>query len=92
MANHPSALKRERQSRDRRQRNASSKSRIKTAVKKMEQTLAGSGAEAARPLLVQAVKLIDKASAKGTLHPRNAARKIARLSRKCNNAPAAPSA
>lgn len=84
MANHSSALKREKQSRQRRLRNAGVKSRIKTAVKKLEQSLAGGGAESARPLLAQAVSLIDRAGSKGVLHPRNASRKISRLSKKAH--------
>lgn len=83
MANHASALKRDRQSRLRRLRNAGVKSRIKTAVKKLEQSLEGA-AESARPLLVQAVSLIDRAGSKGVLHPRNASRKISRLSKKAH--------
>jgi small subunit ribosomal protein S20 len=84
LANHASALKREKQSRQRRLRNAGVKSRIKTAVKKLEHSLEGGTAETARPLLVQAVSLIDRAGSKGVLHPRNAARKVSRLSKKAH--------
>jgi small subunit ribosomal protein S20 len=84
LANHASALKREKQSGQRRLRNAGVKSRIKTAVKKLEQSFEGGTAETARPLLVQAVSLIDRAGSKGVLHPRSAARKISRLSKKAH--------
>ena len=84
MANHASALKRDRQSRLRRLRNAGAKSRIKTAVKKLEQSLDSGAAESARPLLIQAVSLIDRASSKGVLHPRNASRKISRLAKRAH--------
>ncbi|MBI5584314.1 MAG: 30S ribosomal protein S20 [Deltaproteobacteria bacterium] len=84
MANHASALKRDRQSRLRRLRNAGVKTRVKTAVKKLEHSLDSGAAESARPLLIQAVSLIDRAGSKGVLHPRNASRKISRLSKKAH--------
>ena len=84
MANHASALKRDKQSRIRRLRNAGAKSRIKTAVKKLEASLDQWPAESARPLLIQAVSLIDRAGSKGVLHARNASRKISRLSKKAH--------
>ena len=82
MANHPSALKRAKQNKVRRLKNASLKSRIKTKVKQYLQTLESSAQEPASSALVQAVSLIDRAGAKGVLHKRTASRKISRLSKK----------
>ena len=84
MANHPSALKRAKQNKVRRTRNASIKSKIKTGVKQYLQALEASPQEAARPALTQAISLIDKAGGKGILHRRTASRKISRLTKKLN--------
>jgi len=84
LANHPSALKRAKQNKVRRLKNASMKSRIKTKVKQYLQTVEASSQETASPALVQAVSLIDRASSKGILHQRTASRKISRLSKKLN--------
>ena len=84
MANHPSALKRAKQNKMRRTRNASMKSKIKTKVKQYLQTLEASSKESASPVLNEAVSLIDRAGSKGILHPKTASRKISRLSKKIN--------
>ena len=82
MANHPSALKRVKQSQARRLRNMSTKSRIKTTVKKFYQVLETGTVEAARPAMIQAMAQIDRAASQGVVHPRTASRKISRLSKK----------
>jgi small subunit ribosomal protein S20 len=82
LANHPSALKRVKQSQARRLRNMSTKSRIKTTVKKFYQVLETGAMEAARPAMIQAIAQIDRAASKGVVHPRTASRKISRLSKK----------
>jgi small subunit ribosomal protein S20 len=86
LANHPSALKRAKQNKVRRLRNASMKSKIKTKVKQYLQTLETSSQEPASPDLIKAVSLIDRAGSKGILHQRTASRKISRLSKKLNKA------
>jgi small subunit ribosomal protein S20 len=88
LANHPSALKRAKQNKIHRLRNAAIKSRIKTGVKQYLQTLEGSSPESAGPVLTKAASLIDQAASKGVLHPRTASRKISRLSKKLNRVPA----
>jgi small subunit ribosomal protein S20 len=92
LANHPSALKRAKQNKVRRLRNASLKSKIKTKVKKYLQTLEASSQEPAHPALIQAVSLIDRAGSKGILHQRTASRKISRLSKKLNKISGQPAA
>jgi small subunit ribosomal protein S20 len=92
LANHPSALKRAKQNKVRRLRNASMKSRIKTKVKQYLQVLEGSPKESAPPALIEAVSLINRASSKGILHPRTASRKISRLSKKLNKISGQPAA
>ncbi len=83
MANHPSALKRHRQSLKRQERNRTRLSAIKTLSKKV----VGEADLSKRTQWVQqATQLIDKAKRKGTLHARTAARKISQLARLANKA------
>ncbi len=89
MANHKSALKRHRQSLVRRQRNRMMKTRVKNVIKAVNAAVAGQSADEAREALHVAVKVIAKAASKGTLHKKNASRKISRLTRKVNGVAAA---
>ena len=82
MANHKSALKRMRQNKKRRLRNRIRKTRIKNLVKAVETAVAEKAVETAEEKLRLAQKAIDKTAAKGTIHWRTAARKVARLSKK----------
>jgi small subunit ribosomal protein S20 len=82
LANHPSALKRVKQSQARRVRNISTKSRVKTTIKKFYTVLEAGSMESARPALIQAMAQIDRAASKGVIHHRTASRKISRLSKK----------
>ena len=86
MANHKSALKRNRQSQVRRERNRMNRSKVKTVVKKIEAAVDVEGSvEQAREALVAAIPVIERAATKGALHKRTAARKVSRLTRKVNN-------
>ncbi|HHO48806.1 MAG TPA: 30S ribosomal protein S20 [Desulfobacteraceae bacterium] len=84
MANHKSALKRDRQSKVRRLRNRMNKSRMKSAVNRMEEAVAAGSEEQAREALLQAISVIGKTAAKGSIHKKTASRKISRLTRKVN--------
>ncbi len=81
MANHPSALKRMRQNEERRVRNISYKSKVKTAVKKF---LAASESKAAdsATLLGHATSLLHKGVSKGIFHKNTASRTISRLAKR----------
>lgn len=79
MANHQSAIKRHKQSEQRRLRNASTKSTLRTAVKKVTEAVAAGKASEAAESLKTAVSLLDKAVSKGVLHRNTASRKISRL-------------
>ena len=81
MANHKSAIKRAKQSEDRRLRNRARKTRVKTAVKQVRTAVENKSVEEAQAALQQAIPVIDKAASKGSLHHRAAARKISRLSK-----------
>ncbi len=84
MANHKSALKRARQNVVRRMRNKTVRSRVKSAVKNVRQTVTEESPEKAVKELDLAKSVIDKAAKKGAIHKRTAARKISRLSKIVN--------
>ena len=81
VANHPSALKRHRQSEKRRLRNRTIRSRLRRIVRDVRTALAGKNVDAAEQSLAHATRALDKAVTKGVLHRNNAARKISRLTR-----------
>jgi small subunit ribosomal protein S20 len=81
MANHPSALKRMRQNEERRVRNISYKSKVKTAVKKFL-TAAESNAADSGTLLSSATSLLHEGVSKGIFHKNTASRTISRLAKK----------
>ncbi|MDH3327974.1 MAG: 30S ribosomal protein S20 [Desulfobulbaceae bacterium] len=84
MANHKSALKRDRQSKVRRLRNRINKSKMKNAVSKVEKALVGGSEEQAQEALQNAVSVIQKTASKGTIHKKTASRKVSRLSKMVN--------
>jgi len=79
-----SAIKRTRQSEERRLRNSHVKSTMKTYIKRVVQAIEGKDKEHLGELFKKAVSYIDKAASKGVIHPNNASRKVARLSKKVN--------
>ena len=84
MANHKSALKRDRQSKVRRMRNRTNKSTMKTAIRKVEEALVAGSEEQAQEALRAAVPVIQRTAAKGTIHKNTASRKVSRLTRRVN--------
>jgi small subunit ribosomal protein S20 len=81
MAKNRSAIKRADLSKERAVRNASQRSAMKTAIRKFEEALKGdqAGLDAA---FTKATRLVDKAAAKGIVHPNNRDHKKAQLARK----------
>jgi small subunit ribosomal protein S20 len=86
LANHKSALKRARQNELNRLRNKAVKTRVKSIVKDVRFSVEESSNEDVTAKLIAAQTLIDKASKKGVLHKKTAARKISRLSKLFNSA------
>jgi len=84
MANHPSALKRMRQSEKKRLLNAAYRSQVKTAIKKYTQSV-DQKLPNSRELLTDAVSLLHKGVSKGIFHVNTAGRAISRLSKKLPN-------
>lgn len=85
MANIKSAKKRVLIAEARRVKNAAARSRIKTALKKYEASLAaGVNKEETQALLVDVISLLDKAARTNLIHKNAAARKKSRLVTKFN--------
>lgn len=84
MANHKSAIKRDRQSKVRRMRNRINKSKMKTAVRSVEEALVAGSEEKAQEALKVAVPIIQRTASKGTIHKKKASRKISRLTKRVN--------
>ena len=88
---HPSAEKRRRQSLKRYARNHAIKARAHTAVKHALETIEGSDRVAAEQALREAVKVLNKAASKGTIHRNTVSRRIARMSARLHKTLAAKS-
>lgn len=81
MANHPSALKRVRQTRRRTLRNRANTSRLRTAIKKLRAAIDAGDRSTADSLLRPTLGQIDKAIQKGVIHHNTADRYKSNLSR-----------
>ena len=79
MANHPSALKRHRQSEKRRARNQAIKTHLRHLIRDVRTALSSRDATAAAETFKRAARALHKAATKGVVHRRNASRRIARL-------------
>ncbi|MEE4243589.1 MAG: 30S ribosomal protein S20 [Desulfopila sp.] len=84
MANHKSADKRNRQAQVRRLRNRINKTKMKNAIRKVNEAVEAGSAEEAKIALQAAIPVIAKTASKGTIHRRNGSRKISRLSKRVN--------
>lgn len=81
MANIKSAKKRIKVAKRNEARNKSTKSKVKTYIKKVEQAAASGNKDEATKLLKEATKHINKAKSKGVYHKKNASRKVSRVAR-----------
>lgn len=79
MANIKSAKKRILVSEKRAARNKSTRSKVKTAIKKVDAAIAANDKAAAQEALRGAVSELDKATKKGVYHKNTCARKVSRL-------------
>jgi len=79
-----SALKRIRIAEKRRKRNSAYKSMMKTAIKRFEEALRLGNHEKIEATFRKAMRLIDKITSKGVIHPNKRDRKKAQLARKFN--------
>lgn len=66
------------------ERNKARKSAMKTAIKRVDEAIAGQDAALVAEKLVAAQKRIDMTATKGTIHKKKAARLISRLAKRAN--------
>ncbi|WP_077214036.1 30S ribosomal protein S20 [Bacillus dakarensis] len=85
MPNIKSAIKRVKTSNERNAHNATVKSTMRTAVKKVEAAVVNNDEAAAKESYLVAASKLDKAAAKGLIHKNAAARKKSRLAKKLNS-------
>lgn len=83
MANTPSAIKRMKQSEKRRQRNRATRSEIRSTVKAARAAL-GAKAPESKAAVLDAIRTVDRAVAKGVMHRNTAARRKSALARTLN--------
>ena len=81
MANIASVEKRNRQAQKRRVRNAAIRTTVRRTLKEARATIASKDPAQRKEALRLAMKNLSKASSKGVLHPRSAARRISRLAK-----------
>lgn len=84
MANIKSAKKRIKVIETKAARNKAAKSKLKTVIKKFDQTVASGDKAAAEAQLKVCTSELSKAASKGILHKNTASRKISRLSAAVN--------
>jgi small subunit ribosomal protein S20 len=86
MANHPSAIKRNRQSEKRRIYNRQYRNRARTYIKQARKAINSGDAAQAEEATRTAIRDLDMAASRGIIHPRNAARRKSRLMKLLNAA------
>ena len=84
MANHKSAVKRNKQNAIRNARNTHIRSTMRTLVKLVREAVTAGDKDAAQTALSKAIPFIDKTATKGVIHKATASRKISRLSKLVN--------
>ena len=85
LANHKSALKRNRQSLVSRARNRANRSKVKTVIKAVDAAIEQQSVDQAQAALKAAIPVIQKAALKGTRLNRTASRKVSRLTKRVNS-------
>ena len=84
MANIKSAKKRILVNETKAARNKAIRSKVKTAIKKVEAAVAAGDKAAAQTAFQSSITEIDKACTKGVYHKNNAARKVSRVTKAVN--------
>ncbi len=82
MANIKSQIKRNRQNEERRQRNKSTRSALKTRIKRFTESVEAGDTAAAEQAYREAARALDKVAAKGVLHKNTASNKKSRLAKR----------
>jgi small subunit ribosomal protein S20 len=84
MANIKSQIKRNRQNAKRHERNKAAKSALKTSTKKVHTAVADGDGDAAQERFRELARELDRATSKGIVHKRTAARRKSRLAKSVN--------
>jgi small subunit ribosomal protein S20 len=84
LANHKSALKRNRQNEKKNARNTHVRSTLRTHIKRVREAVEGKDTQKAKDALTAAIPVIDSAASKGVIHSNTASRSVARLTRLVN--------
>lgn len=84
MANHKSALKRNRQNAVRRARNRANRTKMRNSIKAVDVAIEENSVENAQVALKAAIPMIMKVATKGTIKKETASRKISRLAKRVN--------
>lgn len=84
MANIKSAKKRILVNETKAARNKAIRSKVKTAIKKVDAAIAAGDKAAAQASLISAITEIDKATTKGVYHKNTSSRKVSRLTKAVN--------
>lgn len=79
MANNKSAIKRNKQNEKRREQNRTFRNRARTLVKQARTAIEGGDVDSAKEATMKAIRDLDMAASRGTIHARNAARRKSRL-------------
>ncbi len=66
-------------------RNRAIKTRMKNTIRLVDEAIAAGSVEEAREALKLAIPVIAKTGAKGTIHKKNASRKVSRLTKRVNS-------
>jgi len=85
MANIKSQIKRNTQNAKRQERNKAVRTSLKTSTKKVRVAVAAGDADQAATSQRDAARALDKAAARGIVHPRTAARRKSRLAKAANS-------
>ncbi|MDA3971020.1 MAG: 30S ribosomal protein S20 [Desulfobulbaceae bacterium] len=85
MANHKSALKRNRQNAVRRARNRANRTKMRNFIKLIDVAIEENSVENAQAALQAAVPVIMKMASKGTIKKETASRKVSRLTKRVNS-------
>ena len=80
MANHKDAIKRHKQSENRRVRNRAIRTSMRNHVKAVRDAVEAGDSDRAKDLLSKATSVLHRTVSKGVIHRNQAARKISRLS------------
>lgn len=81
MANHKSAVKKDKQDIVRRDRNRQHRSKMRTQIKRFRQLLEAGDAATARGMLLETLSLVDRTARHGVIHANAASRTKSRLTK-----------